>query len=231
MAISYVGVRQGTSLATAEPSGCAADDIILALFNSEDSGTLTPATGFTLVDGYTYGRIGMQTLVYWARRSSSAVATNWSGPGGISIISTIAYRGCKTSGSPIDIASKNNASTATMTWLGVTTTAANDWIVGFSGVWNWNTISTYSFTNERMDGGGSMPGHIFDSIKTTAGATGNYTATWPDNYDTVLVALLEDTGGGGGTGTSYIGTTALSAAYVGTTAVDKLYVGTTQVFP
>lgn len=148
------------------------------------TGTGTPG-GFT--------GLGVKLWAYWIRATSNAmpgISTGDSGTQNIAII--MAFRGCKTSGSPIDATGTDVATTSTsVTIPGLTTTGPNRLVVaacGISAPDATNTANASGWTNadltslsEILDQATiSGPGGGFVAAaggKASAGTVGSTTAT------------------------------------------------------
>jgi len=205
MAIAFRSATVGTTYSAALPTGNAQNDILLAIATNENPTAITAATGWTLIDGSTlHGFAGRSqaAYAYWIRRGALAPATNWSGGTTSPQVSYLCYSGCITSGSPIDAywmeAANNTSDSTTVAWTAVTTTVANDMIVGIAAVNNWAAGTSATWANERGDGGASASAHLYDNgLLASAGSSGSFSETIGDGHAAFTIALLPDTGGGG----------------------------------
>lgn len=197
MAIAFRSATASTGVTPAEPSGAAADDIILALVSTETVGTTpTAATGYTLLSADTSsgGSGGGRPLThhtYWIRRGGSAIANNWSVGGAANAeVCLVCYSGCITSGSPLDVAQSYNEGTDTSAeFVAVTTVTNGCMLVGLQCVNNWAASSSANWDNERIDQGGAGAQAFYDEPQTTAGATPTLSTTCGSNWGATLIAL------------------------------------------
>ena len=191
MAIAFVAARHGTNVTTAEPTGTAEGDIVLALYTTETTNAApTPATGFSLVGSFdtNVAASGVQNFgVYWARRGGSAIATDWSSGVSGEVVSLITYRGCIDTGNPVEASNYGEEADNSMVNTGVTTVSPNAMIVGFSSGWTWGA-HTSTMANERVDAGETQG--IYDNgIQAAVGATGSFTFTVGNVIGTMVLAL------------------------------------------
>lgn len=173
--IAFVGVGAAATAASNVidvPAGVREGDLLIICGASGSSHTLTNATGWELL---TPAGSGATRPHMWWKIAGAAEADN-------SVTSTqsrmrfvmLAYRFANAS-NPKDVAgtvANSNDSTAEVTSL--TTTAANDLIVGFSCSTDTDTTTAPASTNERYNvaGDGSINGVcVFDEIQAAVGAT------------------------------------------------------------
>lgn len=185
-------VATTNSLTGTDPTGAAADDILIGLLYRETAtgNAVTPPSGWsnsfngTTVDLYsTVGGQDFNIKPYWIRRGSSAPALTWGSATSVfSEILVAAYSGAVSSGDPwsfLASAIRDNTSATTFPDTSGTTLDANELLI-WSGVnWVGGTTSTQptGFT-ERLD----LTGNDFtlaDLVQASAGATGTVgSASW-----------------------------------------------------
>lgn len=187
-----------TNTTGSEPSGAAADDILIATLYIENDITVTPPAGWTqiaFVDSttqtYDFG-------VWWIRRGGSAPALTWSHNNAPTQLNIAAYSGCITTGDPQDAtASTNQGTDASAEGTAITTANANSMLVYVLSKWDWGRTATPpSGMNERVDG---TANYLADVLQVAAGSTGTKTATLNSAtvWITVLLALKDAAAGGG----------------------------------
>lgn len=202
MAISFVnkstlttGAARTTSTVTA-PASIADGDILLFYLLCDTNGTVTLPTGFTNFTGSPYNNAGylgagLWIFAAWKRAASesgnySATHTSRSTAGMMA-----AYRGCIASGTPTDATPTTNQGTSTTpTWTGVTTATDGTLLVAYGN--GDTTAGTSSSTMTERNDFNAAPdsGMLYDIVQTSAGATGNKTATiTSQNWMTFLVPL------------------------------------------
>ncbi len=190
----------------------AVDDIALLFVDSAggEPATLSTPAGFVAVANSPQstgaGTAGARITVFWARATSTAMATpKVADPGNHVYAQIITYRGVINSGNPWDVTGggvKAAASTA-VTVTGVTTTVPDTLIVQavardddangaeFSG----ETNAALTGITERSDAGttsGNGGGFaVWDGVKPTAGATGNTTATVFSSSNAFITIALQ----------------------------------------
>ena len=187
------------------------NDIALLFVESAggEPATLSTAAGFVQVTGSPQntgaGTAGTRITVFWARATSSAMATpTVADPGNHVYAQILTYRGVVTSGNPWDITGggvKAAASTS-VTVTGVTTTVANTLVVQAVARDNSSAAAAFSAeTNAALTGitertdAGTVSGNgggfaVWDGAKATAGATGNTTATVTSSINAFLTIAL-----------------------------------------
>jgi hypothetical protein len=183
----------GTTVTFGAPAGVAATDVVLGviLFAGGTSTTITPPAGWTLVvrtdSGTTYGQ-----AVYWALGNVSfggSFTLTLQATGG-ALGWANAYVGADNT-TPIDASGgQANASSTTVTAPSITTTAANDMLVGFFGWENssgggvgpaWSAEFGTHRKNDVFTDSSIAPftqaEDVCDAIQAAAGASGTMTAT------------------------------------------------------
>lgn len=172
--------------------------------------TLSSAAGFVAVSnspqatGTTSN--GTQITVFWARATSTAMATpTVADPGNHVYAQIITYRGVVGTGNPWDVTGggiKATASTS-VTVTGVTTTVTDTLIVQVVSRDNSSTASAVSLvTNANLTGiavrsdSGTTSGNgggfaVWDGVKATSGATGDTTATVTSSANAFLTIALK----------------------------------------
>lgn len=173
----------------------AVNDIALLFVESRgaQAATLSIPAGFAPVanspQSTTAGGTGTRLTVFWARATSSGMATpRVADPGDHVYARIITYRGVATSGDPWDAAA-GGVRDGTLTLGGITTSVADTLVVQAASRDNDSTAVAFSAQAnpnlsaiaERSDGGttsGNGGGFaVWDGVMATAGATGNTTAT------------------------------------------------------
>lgn len=202
MAIAFVskstlttGAGRTTTTVTA-PASIANDHILNFYLLCDTNGTVTLPSGFTNYTGSPYnnaGYVGGAVWIFasWKRASSesgdySATHTSRSTAAFMSV-----YSGCITSGTPTDATPTTNQGTGTTaTWTGVTTATDGTMMVAY-GNGDLTAGASSSTMTERNDFNAAPDsGMAYDVVQTTAGATGNKTATiTSQNWMTFLVPL------------------------------------------
>jgi len=190
MAISWVGdggiaVNTSDNVTPALPAGWAPNDIFLCAITSHDHINCTLPAGWTAIDAGTNdsGENGdLRTTLYYRRAVGGDVAplVTHGGGGGISAI-VVAYRGVILSDPPtgvIGATSTQLSTTMTFHAAGIITTADNDWVIEFGGIYTSGNASGYTGTptpTERVDEP-SVPMYpqliIADFLQAVAGGTG-----------------------------------------------------------
>lgn len=199
------GNASGGALALTKPSGVADGHLlVVAAYLESDTNTWTPPSGWNTAAGLTQDNTGVfQLQVFWKIAASEPASWTWTpGSSAWRALVLAAYSGATGSGSSrVDIQGGSQGDTqgeTGQTAPSVTTTVDGDLVVfaygNFGGV---DTTSLIGFaTNLRVTLGGVCIG---DAIKSPAGATGTTRAagTGTQDYATLHVAFLLDTGGGG----------------------------------
>lgn len=207
MAITYVtntnnayntaGSATGTGT-LAKPSGLAANDIIVLSVYKENTATNT-ATGWTSIQ-ITDHASGYRLETFWKRATGSESdlnnAVTWTGSAWQHAV-VAAYRGCITSGSPLDGTPSSATGTTgttppqTAAVTGMTTGSNNSLVIATKAEYLGQTSTPPSGMTERMDYDGGV---IADVVQATAGATGTKTftdMTVSDAWMGQVFALLE----------------------------------------
>lgn len=179
-------------------AGHQADDIGVLLVHTSNQALPSTPSGWTPfsstpVGTGTAGAAGAVMLtVFWKRATSSTEAAASLGDSGDHQIGQIlVFRGCETTGSPIDAeAADTGASSTSVTMPGVTTTGADRLVVAcaaqaIDGVSSarfsaWTNVALTGFTEITDSALGTGTGGGFGAgagVKATAGAVGSSTAT------------------------------------------------------
>lgn len=210
MAISFVGsmfndleATTATSVeltyASISAGTVTANDIVIVQLQIDAVGqTITPPAGFTLIGSKTEIGGDQTQAFYWARYSSgSAFTFSWTSSVHFEIICPV-FRGCATSGSPIDV-NATETGTANLlltgaTHAGVTTTKPGDMVVlsyandeGFI----WTTPSTWTSALTTMPVGEACFYKLFASAGATGSVNAKSTAGTTSPYLTSMIALKE----------------------------------------
>ena len=221
----------------------AIDDIALLFIESAggEAATLSTAAGFVAVANSPQatgaGTAGTQITVFWARATSTSMATpTVADPGDHVYAQILTYRGVINSGNPWDVTGggvKAAASTS-VTVTGVTTTVANTLVVQavardddssaaeFSAQTNVNLtgIAERSDAGTTSSNGGGFA--VWDGVKAAAGATGNTTATVTSSINAFLTIALKPVAGGCSTLPEAIGAEAGETRYSTTLPFDNV---------
>lgn len=201
MAVAYRSGNQ-TNFTTAntitltEPTGAAADDILIAGIYHEGgaSVTITPVAAWNLIGSMTTTTNGETTLaVYWFRRTGAAPSYKFDLSSSVVVQgAVIAVSGAITTGDPQGATATINKSDAntTITFTGITTTSDNSLVIGIAADFTFEARTNVDFVNERLDSDANKAIWIGDDgLKTPAGATGNQTITTATNDSWVSVLL------------------------------------------
>jgi len=145
MAITYVGAGAGASAATGTtapplPAGLATNDILWLVIEHANQtttiattggGTWTQVTGSPQGTGTVGGLSSAGIQVYWSRYDGSQTAPTITDSGDHTAARIYAFRGCKVTGSPINasVGSVGATSNTALSATGLTTTAANCWVL------------------------------------------------------------------------------------------------------
>jgi RHS repeat-associated protein len=186
-----------TSIVVTKPAGVTTNDVLLAAINVDQTPTITPPAGWTLVRSDVNGTI--QTLaIYWRAAGGSEPASytfTFGAAVNAATAGIVAYSGVDTT-TPIDVSGgQANTASTSVTAPSVTTTVANAMVVGFFGLDNDATFTPPSGMTERWDldvqGTNDEASEAADVVKATAGATGTKvaTATVSDTSIGQLIAL------------------------------------------
>lgn len=193
MAIVRVAVGSRAKVASGsftpgEPSGAQQNDILICFAMQKDNIVSTMnAAYWTQIFGVNNGTTS-RASAWWCRRGASApdyLITRAVGSTGIAFV--VAYRGCITSGSPIDAYGTQNTTPAgtTVTAPSVNTTKTNDMIIftshgaysGSCGVFSGTNPAPTEYVDDTTNLGTRASMASDDGIKTDTGATGARTAT------------------------------------------------------
>jgi hypothetical protein len=196
----YLSEGSGSTAVIDAPEGVQADDIVLIFQYSEHEGaaidpTSTPS-GFTLIsEEHTTTDIS-HTRVYWKRSTGSEPSSytftfansNWRTG------FAIAIRGCTTEGSPIDVVDSNSISSSVSTTPAVSlTTTGPDRLVIFHGsayhTRDWTGPSGYTVIPTVGVSGATILRSAWQ-VMSSAGSTGNVTATAQDGTDVMTAHLI-----------------------------------------
>lgn len=205
MAITYVGAgtylteASGTS-AVLVPPATALNDIVIVFLYKENTNAVTPAAGFTeFSHNATTGTQDHDSYLLWKRATASEPAShtfswttsNWR-TGFV-----VAFRGCITTGSPVDVVtSATTGSTASTTTpaVQVTTTGADRMLAWFGSTWEVTAWTTP--TGLTAEAPGSAPAtrltHGAYANQVAAGLSASYQTTTTQSYAKVahLLALI-----------------------------------------
>ena len=199
-----VGASTGNITLNAPASPVVGDIWLAYVMNAADP----TATNMTMSGDWTeifegsnesQSRIG----VWWHRYAGvtpSMLVTCTDGGGGGRQGRVAQFRGCKASGSPINVTGAGNgANTASIIHLSITPTVPDVTICAMSGAANNETYTTP--TNYTVTGtfagvftGNDVTGAMFHRLAQPASATGNITAaiTGADHWTSILFALEEE---------------------------------------
>lgn len=193
--ITFVNVTSSTGLSPALPTGTTTDDVVLAIYSGESTAaTVTaPSADWTVIQSDTNsgGNAGvMQHRTWWARKTASALSTTWTDGGAGGRVCLITYRGCRTTGSPINATSYGEVNGKPLVMPSITTTVDGCVPVALVNLFNWSTIDGTDFTYERLDQGEAV-GIYEDGPLYPAGATGTMSVTSAGSgvFGGTLVAL------------------------------------------
>ncbi|HJX19091.1 MAG TPA: hypothetical protein VJ437_12990 [Acidiferrobacterales bacterium] len=204
-------VVSGTGLVNPAWPAHAIDDVALLFIESAggQAATLSIPAGFVAVANSPQatggGVTGTRITVFWARATSTAMATpRVADPGNHVYAQIITYRGVITTGNPWNVTGggvKAAASTS-VTVTGVTTTVPNTLIVQAVARGNDSAAAAFSAqTNANLTGitersdAGTASGNgggfaVWDGVKVTVGATGDTTATVTSSINAFLTIAL-----------------------------------------
>jgi hypothetical protein len=217
MAVTFVSAGTEGSAASGNvspglPAGIQADDVLVCVYHTSDQTAVTMTGDWTPVVQGNGGGTTSRLAVWWHRyngvSSPSTTVTNAAGQTPIGGIA--AFRGCKTSGSPVDVAGTIGTSiTTNISHPGVTVVTADSMLLVCNGAADDNSrtlLATYDTawneggtTNGLMSTAGTPDGSVSLFYKTVAaGATGDVTTVMAagDPSAGVLVALAPEAGGG-----------------------------------
>lgn len=211
MAIAYrsgstAGSGDGASLTIPKPSGTLDNDILLTGLYREGGGGWTPPAGWNLLSEIRDGSNAQIWLAaYWRRVSSDGADYTWTL--GASTWRTgimLAFSGCKTTDSPVDVYGTYNvldsSADAVVKCASVTTTVANTMLVALMANVNGANITagTSGYTERVQLGGvegwtlaqaasGASGVKTFSNVSTTRWATFNIALAEPLAASTSLV--------------------------------------------
>ncbi|MBI4614481.1 MAG: tail fiber domain-containing protein [Planctomycetes bacterium] len=185
---TYVASTTQTSNTASKPGATVADDLMLALLNTEQVPTsVTPPAGWTSIRQVSISAGGIAVLYYKVAGGGEPGNYTWTVSGGGRIETSIStYRGVSTA---IPIDAENGVATANGTnhiTPSITTNVSDTMIVTVfasdtGGQNNWNPPGGMT---ERFDGGSGpgWPGEMSaDATQASAGPTGSKTATTDSN--------------------------------------------------
>lgn len=192
------------TITATDPSGAAADDILIAHIYIETTATLTVPSGWSnTCNGTTMKQINTATgksynhYLYWIRRGSSAPSYTWSWSGTTYCeVVVAAYSGALTSGDPFSFgttAPKNNTTGSAYPDVSGTTLDANELLIWCGGSWDWGnpTLPSGGFTQRHSPSTSTI--FLADKTQTAAGATGTITggsnSSGSTSTTTVMVGL------------------------------------------
>src|SRR4029077_2616965 len=122
-----------TTITIAKPAGVVTNDVLLAAISVRGIPTITPPSGWTLARSDTNGTVMVQS-VYWHLAGGSEPANytfTFNQPVASAVGAIDAYSGVNTT-TRVDVSGgQTNASSTSITAPSVTTTVANDMVVGF----------------------------------------------------------------------------------------------------
>ncbi len=172
-----------TSITVAKPAGVTTNDVLLGVVSARSTPTITPPSGWTLVRSDVNGTSITQAVYSHVAGASEPSNYTWTfnAPVTTAIGTIDAYSGVSTA-TPVDVSGgQTNASSTSVTAPSVTTTVANDMVVGFFGTSNDATFTPPSGMTERSDildhTTSDLAVETADVVKTSAGATGTKVAT------------------------------------------------------
>lgn len=206
------GAQSGTGAVSVAWPAHAAGDIALLFVETAggEPATLSSPAGFVAVANSPQatgaGTAGTQITVFWARATSTTMASPTVADAGNHVYAQIlTYRGAIASGNPWDVSGGGvkAAASASVTVTGVTTTVADTLIVqavardinSTGAVFSAQTNSNLLAIAERSDtgtGSGNGGGFaVWDGRKMAPGATGDTTATVTSSINAFLTVALK----------------------------------------
>ena len=200
-------VAPASTLVLSTPAGVAANNVMVAGVAVRGSVTVTAPAGWTLIRSDANGS-SMKLLSYYRiATATEPTSSTWTFSSAKAAAGTItAYRGVDTT-NPVDVHSGFANTTDSTQILGpsVTTTGANERIIGLFAIMKDTTITAPTGMTERGEAtssAGTEPPVTIESADTTqpaAQATGDKTATAPvaDRNTGQLIALRAAPPGGG----------------------------------
>ena len=203
MTISFVGTTTfasglSTSRTVNKPAGTTDGDILLGslyIETTQDPVTGLSTPGFTASqDKFNATSIAHHDIVRYKRASAEGSNYQWSWTSNLfNEFNMFTYRGCISSGSPINAASTNSGSGTTATLTGITTTVSNTMLVAFVTD---SAGSTYTFPAGWTNRGtGNSTGITQrEKFQAAVGATGNFAVTLgtSGSWTAVLIALTPE---------------------------------------
>jgi RHS repeat-associated protein len=179
-AASSVASTPVTSITVNKPTGVLTNDVLIAGI-ATFTAAITPPSGWTLVRSDS-GSV-VQTL--YTHVVGASEPSNYTWTFGVIVTSAagtiVAYSGVDTT-TPVDVSGgQANASSTSITAPSITTTGANELIVGFFAIAKLTTTTAPSGMNERADQGANgtvaISQETADVVQAIAGATGTKVAT------------------------------------------------------
>lgn len=164
------------SLVVTKPSGTADGDLLFfALALASDTYTPTPPGGWT--EFYNNAANGQRLILYYKLASSEGASYTWGfSPTAILSCDMLAIQNIAQS-SPLDVHSEAAISSDTnFAATSVTTTAANDFLIGVYVSTGSRTFTPPSGMTERADHGGGPSIEVTTELVAASGATGTRTA-------------------------------------------------------
>lgn len=193
----YLDGADSTTAAVPVPAGVAANDVILVHLYKDVSDTVTPPAGFTEITPAASVTAPFNHHLFWKRASGADTGTysfGWTGSVLWRAAIATSYRGCVTSGSPIDVSNSaaRSSSGATTPAVSVTTTG-NDRLLVWCGA-DLNPAGTGVWTaptGYRQRTTGTVNLNVATRYHKTAGTSGSVTgaSTSGDQETAWLVAL------------------------------------------
>lgn len=193
-AISFVGATSASggsgptgSIAIGLPAGIAQNDVLLVQVSARGGSgqTITAPAGWALLRRDNNGTSLAQAIYYRVAGASEPATYVWSlGSSDRVAGGMLAYRGVNVN-TPVDVHSgRSNGSSTTITASGVTTTFANEVLLGFFGTANGNasvTVTSATMSQQYSMDSGAGPNGVSvaaaDETRATAGNTGNRAAS------------------------------------------------------
>ncbi len=232
MTISFVAATSsttGTTTRTATvPAGIEADDILL--LSAAATATVGTAsisqggTGWALVySGIVQPVAGVYRLLYvwWKRTTGSESNVTVTGTSTVNLgVTMSAWRGCVSSGDPVDVhsATLSTGSTATPTCAAISTTTENTMVVmhGMAGGGTYTATSPSGpVTDINLNITGTPQEFIISDIRAATGSTGTESWSWSDagahTYAAGMLALVPE-GAPTGEGIAYVNSAATEGA-------------------
>jgi len=209
MAISFVnagaeGAAASGNVTLGAPASPANDDIWIAVVHSRDQVSHT-FTDWTQIAQFNGGGTTSRLSVWYFRYAGSNPNLTVSHSAGDCIIGGIAaFRGCISSGSPVQNQGSTSGSTGTQTGTDMTPSADDCMVLfctgradddSYSAITNWTVAFEDSAGGTQNNYGSSLGGDgsvaVYYRLQTTATATGTLTATTAatDAWASVIIAL------------------------------------------